>query len=89
MSSGKYEICNPNKSVSALALYMDLIYDSFAECDNPCTTMKVTTIFKFKSQKPGKQNVEIIFPTEVEFSVDAVTKSLFSTSKIINSIKTS
>ena len=57
--------------------------------------MKVATHFKYKSQKgirylsrrdeygQRKQEVMIIFPTDVEFSVETVTKSMLSTSKII------
>ena len=84
MSRGKYEICNPNKSVNAAALYMDLRYEPFSECEHPCTNMKVATKFKFKLQNQEEQKVKIIFPTEVEFSVETVTKSMFSTSKMIN-----
>ena len=81
---GKYEICNPNKSVSASDLYQDLKYEKFPECLNPCTEMKVATHFKYKSElNQKKQWVRIIFPTDVEFSEETVTKSLFSTSKII------
>ena len=79
---GKYEICNPNKSANAAALYWDLRYETFSECENPCTKMKVNTQFKFKYQYENTQTVQIIFPTEVELSVETVTKSLFSTSKI-------
>ena len=49
--------------------------------------MKVNTQFKFKYkyqqklQNQEKPRVQIIFPTEVELSVDTVTKSLFSTCK--------
>ena len=78
---GKYEICNPNKSVSASDLYQDLKYKKFPECLNPCTEMKVATHFKYKSElNQKKQWVRIIFPTDVEFSEETVTKSLFSTS---------
>ena len=83
---GKYEICNPNKSVSAAALYQDLRYETFSECLNPCTKMKVATHYKFKLESQEEPKVEIIFPTEVELSVETVTKSMFSTSKIINFI---
>ena len=70
-------------SVSAAALYMDLRYESFSECENPCIKMKVATQFKFKLQNQGEQKVKIIFPTEVEFSVETVTKSIFSQSNIM------
>ena len=80
---GKYEICNPNKSASAAALYMDLRYETYSECKNPCTKMKVATKYKFKLQNKKDKQVKIRFPTEIELSVETVTKSLFSTSKII------
>ena len=79
---GKYEICNPNKSDSAVALYMDLRYETFSECKNPCTKMKVSAKYNFKLKDQEKQLVTIRFPTEVKLSVETVTKSLFSTSKI-------
>ena len=79
---GKYEICNPNKSASAAALYMDLRYETYSECKNPCTKMKVSTKYKFKLKNKGEQLLKIRFPTEVELSVETITKSLFSTSKI-------
>ena len=84
MSRGKYEICNPNKSASAAAMYYVVKFQKFPECINPCTEMKVATHFKYKSQSDhqGDKWVKIIFPTDVEFSVETVTKSLFSTSKI-------
>ena len=84
---GKYGICNPNKSASAAAMYRDIRYETFSECENPCTKMKVNTQSKFKYiyqqklQNQEKPTVQIIFPTEVELSVDTVTKSLFSTCK--------
>ena len=68
-------------SVSAAALYMNLRYETFAECKNPCTKMKVATKYKFKFQDRKKPKVKITFPTEVELSVETVTKSMFSTSK--------
>ena len=82
---GKYEICNPNKSASAAALYMDLRYETYSECKNPCTKMKVAiaTKYKFKLQNKKDKQVKIRFPTEIELSVETVTKSLFSTSKLI------
>ena len=84
ISRGKYEICNPNKSASAAALYYVAKYERFPECGNPCTTMKVSTQFKYKSQTDQEDKwVKIIFPRDVEFSVETVTKSMFSTSKII------
>ena len=66
-------------------MYWDLRYENFSQCENPCTKMKVNTQFKFKYQQKlqsqEKPTVQIIFPTEVELSVDTVTKSLFSTCK--------
>lgn len=53
---GKYEICNPNKSVSASDLYQDLKYEKFPECLNPCTEMKVATHFKYKSELNQKKH---------------------------------
>ena len=46
------------------------------------TQMKVSTHYKYKVQNQDKQSVMIIFPTEVESSVETVTKSLFSTGKL-------
>ena len=77
---GQYEICKPDKSVEAAALYEDLRYETFRECVKPCTEMKVSTHYKFKFQNQEKQSVIIIFPTEAELSVETVRKSLFSTS---------
>ena len=83
---GQYEICKPDKSVKAAALYEDLRYETFPECVKPCTEMKVSTHYKFKFQNQEKQSVIIIFPTEAELSVETVRKSLFSTS-ITNIVK--
>ena len=44
--------------------------------------MKVSAKYNFKLKNPEKQLVTIRFPTEVGLSVETVTKSLFSTSKI-------
>ena len=78
---GKYEICSSKKSANASDLYMELRYETFSECRNPCTTMKVNNNFKYKTQKKEIEEVRIIFPSEVQLSEEIVTKSLFSTSK--------
>ena len=51
--------------------------------------MKVSTHYKYKVQNQDKQSVMIIFPTEVESSVETVTKSLFSTGKLSLSFQAS
>ena len=82
VSRGQYDICDPNKSVKAAAYYEDLRYETFPECTKPCTEMKVSTHYKFKTQKQvnQSQSVIIIFPTEVELSVETLRRSLLSTS---------
>ena len=82
---GKFEICNPNKSVGASSLYKDLRYETFTECENPCTKMNVASHFKLKSstvQYHGRKYLNIRFPAKVELSVETVQKSLFSAGKI-------
>ena len=49
--------------------------------------MKVSTHYKFKFQNQEKQSVLVIFPTEVELSVETVTKSLFSTGYKLKSLR--
>ena len=79
---GKYEICNPNKSALAAALYSELKYETFSECEKACTKMKVATHYKFKLHNQNEeQNAQINFPTDIKLSVETVTKSLISTSK--------
>ena len=86
MFRGKYEICNPNKSVGASALYKDLRYETFSKCENPCTKMNVASHFKFKSSKvPYKERKALTlirFPAKVELSVETVQKSFFSAGKM-------
>ena len=67
----------------AAALYSDLKYETFSECENPCTKMKVATHYKFKLHNQNEeQTAQINFPTEIKLSVETVTQSLLSTSKL-------
>ena len=46
--------------------------------------MKVLTHYKYKVQNKNHKSVTIIFPTEMESTVETITKSLFSTGNVLS-----
>ena len=72
MNGDFIKICNNTLAPKVSKFYRDNRYASYIECTNPCKTMTVTTINKFKSQEKGKLFVEIYLPRKI-----AVTRQVF------------